>query len=950
MNPSASPPPPETVALTVTVGARRIWSLHHPEWATPEEVARHPEFTAMVRQVLSSVTIHPAEANGDHWGTKATCPPASALRAAIEVQHETRGFPRSSRTAIHAAIAITAEDERPENALEAAQGGQIICTDRAYRGFQRLEAADYYRWSRLPGDLWECGYESPLAMLEAPFERMFAAEAHEWLGPRRAASGDSRGELASPFAPDVRNDLFGVALSGGGMRSAIFSLGVLQALARNELLASADYISSVSGGGYVAASLAGLGAERLPYEGLDRLTADYAHFPFAYPQALMHGLERPRSMDEAESRARQLPVHGNEAPALWHIRKYANLLGSGIGLFDLTTWLSVGRYVASTLALWLLFLLPVLAVAALLVLPPWFALWDRAEAFRALLVLAPLIVGAVLLVALGLATVSDRRLAQRTGLLRLLRALTAVEGIALLALFAGGGAWLIEHGAAHYESLTTSGALGGALLSAVGTRLLSATGRWKTLAARLLIQVGGFLLLAGTAIWSIYLAAYLMGATGRGPLPAWAQAATLLAALALTTLAAATVLLSLRSPRFAPGLLNRLSLHDLYEARIQQTWIISARKPGASATSPDEEGLVGRWTSVWPAPDLTMASLTALGEPRMPYPLFCAALSLPGSRGEKLPERKADSFLIAPAYSGSAITRWSRTSTLPDFNNMPLARAAAISGAVVAPNMGERTSTSMSIITTLLNIRIGRWVRNPRPPMAGRWPRLSQLAHVLYLREMFGQARREDVSIYLSDGGHFDNLGVYELFRRHCRYIIAVSADLESPGQPDKMGNLGNALRMARVDFGVEVTLGPLRPLLRDRSTGRVLSQYLVGRIRYPHMPIAPDPGADLLDEANRANVNSGVFVFIKCGLSDERLSADLLQYLGTNPSFPYDPTTDQQFDQPQFESYRQLGFLAAEAMFDEHPEAGAPTLDLQVRFDALSRTSSGQADLMAPE
>ncbi|MGE0227553.1 MAG: patatin-like phospholipase family protein [Dehalococcoidia bacterium] len=939
---TASPLPPSDAALlTVTVGARRIWTPAQPEWATNEDVASLGEFTAVVERVLGRAAT-PIDRNELPWRTETTFGPAAALRAAIEVQHGTRELPRSSGTPVHAAIAITFADEPLEGVIDVAQGGQVVCTDRAYRVLHGLEASDYYRWNRLPGAMWECAYETPLALLEAPFERMFAAEVHEWVSPRRAALGDSRGELESPFAPDVRNELFGVALSGGGMRSAIFSLGVLQALARNELLASADYISSVSGGGYVAASLAGLGAERLPYEGLERLAADYAHFPFAYPQALTHGVERPRSMSEATTQARRLPVHGNEAPALWHIRKYANLLGSGIGLFDLTTWLSVGRYLASTVALWLLFLLPVLAVIALLVLPPWFALWDRAEALRVPLVLAPVVAGILLLLALGSVTVIDRRLGQRAGLLRVLRVLTAIEAVALLTLFAGGGAWLIEHGAAVYERVATSGAFAGALLSAVGARFVSATGRWKSLAARLAIQAGGFLLLAGTAIWAIWFAGYLMGATGRGPLPAWAEAATLLAALAFTALAIATILLSLRSPEFAPGLLNRLSLHDLYEARIQQTWIISARKPGTRETGRDEASLVGRWSGVWPAPDLSLRSLVSLGEPRMPYPLFCAALSLPGSRGEKLPERKADSFLIAPVYSGSATTRWSRTSTLPDLRDMPLARAAAISGAVIAPNMGERTSTSMSIITTLLNIRIGRWIRNPRPARRGRWPRLGQLAHVLYLREMLGQATREDMSVYLSDGGHFDNLGVYELFRRHCRYIVAVSADLESPGRPDRMGNLGSALRMARVDFGAEVTLGPLRPLLRDPSSGRVLSQYLVGRIRYPRMPIAPNPGTDLRDEATRSNVNSGIFVFIKCGLADDHLSADLLQYLGSNPSFPYDPTTDQQFDQPQFESYRQLGFLAAQAMFDEHPDSADPTVELRARFDALMRNSPG--------
>ena len=51
------------------------------------------------------------------------------------------------------------------------------------------------------------------------------------------------------------NNLTGLALSGGGIRSATFSLGVLQALARHDILKFIDYISTVSGGGHIGAGL-----------------------------------------------------------------------------------------------------------------------------------------------------------------------------------------------------------------------------------------------------------------------------------------------------------------------------------------------------------------------------------------------------------------------------------------------------------------------------------------------------------------------------------------------------------------------------------------------------------------------------------------------------------------------------------------------------------------------
>ena len=52
------------------------------------------------------------------------------------------------------------------------------------------------------------------------------------------------------YPPSDGNDLVGVALSGGGIRSSMFNLGLLQAFQRSGLMKHVDYLSSVSGGGY----------------------------------------------------------------------------------------------------------------------------------------------------------------------------------------------------------------------------------------------------------------------------------------------------------------------------------------------------------------------------------------------------------------------------------------------------------------------------------------------------------------------------------------------------------------------------------------------------------------------------------------------------------------------------------------------------------------------------
>ena len=107
--------------------------------------------------------------------------------------------------------------------------------------------------------------------------------------------------------------------------------------------------------------------------------------------------------------------------------------------------------------------------------------------------------------------------------------------------------------------------------------------------------------------------------------------------------------------------------------------------------------------------------------------------------------------MIAPSHTGSALTRWKRTAEQPDFREMPLARVSAISGAAVSSNMGNKTTQTLSIVLTLFNVRLGRWVRNPRLFQRSSIKRPPSL--YLYFKELFAQASRDDEVVYLSDGG-----------------------------------------------------------------------------------------------------------------------------------------------------------------------------------------------------
>jgi hypothetical protein len=69
------------------------------------------------------------------------------------------------------------------------------------------------------------------------------------LDEQTPASADKTNEAAADM------ELLGLALSGGGIRSATINLGILQGLARRGLLPRFDYLSTVSGGGYIGSCI-----------------------------------------------------------------------------------------------------------------------------------------------------------------------------------------------------------------------------------------------------------------------------------------------------------------------------------------------------------------------------------------------------------------------------------------------------------------------------------------------------------------------------------------------------------------------------------------------------------------------------------------------------------------------------------------------------------------------
>ena len=210
--------------------------------------------------------------------------------------------------------------------------------------------------------------------------------------------------------------------------------------------------------------------------------------------------------------------------------------------------------------------------------------------------------------------------------------------------------------------------------------------------------------------------------------------------------------------------------------------------------------------------------------------------------------------------------------------------AVSISGAAASPNSGYHTSPVMAFLMTLFNVRLGWWVPNPgRDEWRRRAP--GGLGFFQYLVfELFGCATPNSSFVYLSDGGHFENLGIYELVRRRCRFIIAV--DGEQDGDYT-FHALGTAIRRCRVDFDaeIEINVDEIRP---DPRTGFSRCHGAVGTIRYD-------------------NGSSGVLLYLKSSLTGDE-GTDIAQYKSSAPSFPHQTTGDQWFNESQFESHRALG------------------------------------------
>ncbi|MEP4147873.1 MAG: hypothetical protein ABJL54_11660 [Halioglobus sp.] len=279
-----------------------------------------------------------------------------------------------------------------------------------------------------------------------------------------------------------------------------------------------------------------------------------------------------------------------------------------------------------------------------------------------------------------------------------------------------------------------------------------------------------------------------------------------------------------------------------------------------------------------------------------PYHLVNVTMNLQGSDDVNLRGRGADFFVLSRHYCGSERTGYVKTKDMETVDpHQDLGTAIAISGAAASPNAGSLAIRPLVFIMTMLNLRLGYWAPNPAAIKAssafGRFL-LSRGAGPIYVfREALGALTAKTRYVNLSDGGHLENMGIYQLLRRRCKTIICSDGECDPELQ---CGGLVKLVRLAAIDLGVRIDID-LSPLHRKGVAGKSGAHFVVGEIDY-------------------GNGERGQLYYIKASLTGDE-NPYVHEYQQRNKDFPHESTAEQFFTEEQFEAYRALGSHMADQM-----------------------------------
>jgi len=291
-----------------------------------------------------------------------------------------------------------------------------------------------------------------------------------------------------------------------------------------------------------------------------------------------------------------------------------------------------------------------------------------------------------------------------------------------------------------------------------------------------------------------------------------------------------------------------------------------------------------------------------VSHPPRPFHVVNVALNLVAGKKLAWQQRKAEPFSFTPLHCGSVRAGYRAAREYGKDRSgraVSFGTAVAISGAAASPNMGYHSSPAITFLMTFFNVRLGWWLGNPGAAGRTTYDRSHpKWAVGPLIDEALGLTDDTNEYVYLSDGGHFENMGLYEMVLRRCRTIVAVDAGED---HDCRFEDLGNAIRKIRIDLGIPIDIDKISIYAGPEKvpTGGRGRYCAVGTIRY-----------SCIDGA----VEDGTLLYFKPAVYGTE-PRDILHYREQNPLFPHESTGDQWFSESQFESYRMLGSHAVDAV-----------------------------------
>jgi hypothetical protein len=330
--------------------------------------------------------------------------------------------------------------------------------------------------------------------------------------------------------------------------------------------------------------------------------------------------------------------------------------------------------------------------------------------------------------------------------------------------------------------------------------------------------------------------------------------------------------------------INQFSIQCLYRNRLLRCFIGAVRRA-------DNQAQVGKheyepFTGFDTTDNYDVTKLRN----QLPFHVINIAQNLIKPTNLAWQQRMACSFTVSPLHTGGKETGYRNTN---DFGGgISIGTAVSTSGAAVNPSMGHATAPLLEFLMTLFNVRLGWWVGNPGSNKL--WKEVGpRFALKPLISEMFGQTDEGQKYVLLSDGGHFEDLGIYEMIQRRCRFLLVVDGGADPTGNFE---DLGNAVRKVRIDLGVEIDFLFNRTSPKLAKTKDHRQHFAVAKIKYSEA-----------DRAEGGKIADGWLLYIKGCLNGDE-SEDIYQYKQFYKDFPHQTTLDQWFDESQFESYRALG------------------------------------------